>query len=541
MNFKNSNVLILEMETLEHSPACKAKIQAGPRKGQQCKFPPLENAYCGRHERNYIYEKGLTEGKNWCRFFFRGCNESVEKLNSACVSCKGKKYEGMPICKHEGCSHHTESTRFCKKHERDMYYIEEKEKNIKYCDIARGCFAICKGPNKSCDECLEQQRTKDKIRFDNRKILQNALKSVSSDKRICLDCGKEFTKYLTKNNQDSKRCSGCNTTVVNQDKKRPIRQRNFKEEMNKNKVRYYKEYINGALKREYEFLLNFEEFSTIVDKECFYCKHKIAQEINGIDRINNSKGYTKENTVPCCEMCNRIKYIYHPLFFLKKCKIIGNSTLPNKEFYKEWSQYFSDYNHNYTNYKKITIEKRNMEFHITQAQWDELTRQQCYLCGYKSIGGIGLDRVDNSVREYTIENVKPCCGSCNVMKGEFSLEEFKKKCKIIGKVWEEEKSIEIFQNIQILKNESKSLQTKAGVRKVWKALGLYYTILNKEEEQFNDFYKEVLKGKELEELCINVRQDTKENALVYLSKFLQSLKDRRKRLALKNKNTINIA
>ena len=28
---------------------------------------------------------------------------------------------------------------------------------------------------------------------------------------------------------------------------------------------------------------------------------------NGIDRIDNNKGYTKENCVPCCDICNRIK------------------------------------------------------------------------------------------------------------------------------------------------------------------------------------------------------------------------------------------
>ena len=535
MNLINSNVLILEMETLEKSPACKAKIQAGPRKGEQCQFPPMENAYCGRHERNYIYEKGLTEGKIWCRFFFRGCDEIVKKSNSACHICKGKKHEGRPMCKHEGCSHHTESGGFCKKHERDVYYNEEKEKNIKYCDIARGCFEILKNDKKSCDNCLEKQRETEKKLFDKRTILQNALKSISSQRRICVDCGKDFDKYLTNNNHDSKRCKHCNITVTNQDKKRIKRIRNFKEEMNKNKVRYYKEYINGALKREYEFLLSFEEFSELIDKECIYCNHNIFEEVNGIDRIDNLKGYTKENTVPCCEMCNRIKYIYHPLFFLEKCKIIGNTATPNTEFYNKWSQYFSEHNHNFTNYKRNTIEKRNMEFHITQEQWDILTRDPCYLCKYKSVGGIGLDRVNNSVRKYTIESVKPCCGSCNIMKGKLDLEEFKEKCKNIAKVWEE-KSTEIFQNIPILKDESKSLQTKPEVRKVWKALGLYYTILNGQEEQFNNFYKEVLKEKELEELCINVRKDTKEKALVYISKFLQNLKDRRKRLAYKNSN-----
>jgi hypothetical protein len=28
---------------------------------------------------------------------------------------------------------------------------------------------------------------------------------------------------------------------------------------------------------------------------------------NGIDRVDNSKGYTPENTVPCCKICNKIK------------------------------------------------------------------------------------------------------------------------------------------------------------------------------------------------------------------------------------------
>ena len=41
----------------------------------------------------------------------------------------------------------------------------------------------------------------------------------------------------------------------------------------------------------------------------------------------------------------------------------------------------------------------------------------------------------------------------------------------------------------------------------------------------------MLKEKELEELCIQVKKDPKEQALEYLSKFLRNLKDRRKRLA----------
>ena len=66
------------MEALEvQTPACKAIIQEGPRKGQPCQFPPLQNKYCGRHDRNRIYDEGIANGKIWCRFFFRGCDNIV--------------------------------------------------------------------------------------------------------------------------------------------------------------------------------------------------------------------------------------------------------------------------------------------------------------------------------------------------------------------------------------------------------------------------------------------------------------------------------
>lgn len=517
------HVSILEMESCK-TPVCKAIIQEGLRKGQSCQFPPDNYGYCGRHERNKVYDNGILEGKKWCRFFFRGCNNITEK-GLTCESCLKKKHEGKQLCNHEGCKHHITEGKFCKKHERDIYYIEEKEKGFKYCDIARGCFNICNDDKKSCEECLDKERIKDKERFDKRKELYNALKQVNSDKRICVDCGKDYNKFNTLNNQDSKRCSHCNENQQNQDTKR-IRERNFKNENFRNKEKYFKDYIKGSLRRDYEFTLNFEEFSELVDKECFYCHYKKDEEVNGIDRIDNIKGYTKENTVSCCEICNRIKNVYHPLFFIEKCKIIGNYTFPVKDFYTKWNTYYIQNINNYNKYKKESIEKRNMSFEINKEQWDRLLKEKCYLCNYESTGCIGLDRIDNTIRKYSIENVKPCCCSCNIMKGELNLEEFKNKCNKISEIW---KDTSFFNNIPIIEKEKKVLQTLAESRKVWKALGLYYTILNNEEKQFYDFYKEVLKENELQELCIQVKKDPKEKALEYLSKFLRNLKDRRKR------------
>lgn len=67
----------------------------------------------------------------------------------------------------------------------------------------------------------------------------------------------------------------------------------------------YKEYINNCTKREVGFKLSFEEFKSLWKRNCFYCGTEI--ETIGIDRIDNSSGYSVENIVACCWECNRMK------------------------------------------------------------------------------------------------------------------------------------------------------------------------------------------------------------------------------------------
>jgi hypothetical protein len=55
-----------------------------------------------------------------------------------------------------------------------------------------------------------------------------------------------------------------------------------------------------------------------ISKNCFYCKAEPIQKCswvgydndfvyNGIDRVDNSKGYEINNCVPCCIICNKSK------------------------------------------------------------------------------------------------------------------------------------------------------------------------------------------------------------------------------------------
>ena len=43
---------------------------------------------------------------------------------------------------------------------------------------------------------------------------------------------------------------------------------------------------------------------------------------NGIDRLDNSKGYEKENTVTCCGICNKMKLTLTLKEFIEQCSQI---------------------------------------------------------------------------------------------------------------------------------------------------------------------------------------------------------------------------
>jgi hypothetical protein len=92
-------------------------------------------------------------------------------------------------------------------------------------------------------------------------------------------------------------------------------------------------YTKSAKDRDYEFKLTSDEFRYLTKQNCFYCDlppgsvFKAARMYgpyiyNGIDRKDNLKGYTKENSVPCCGVCNTIKMDLSYEVFLKHIKKI---------------------------------------------------------------------------------------------------------------------------------------------------------------------------------------------------------------------------
>lgn len=87
--------------------------------------------------------------------------------------------------------------------------------------------------------------------------------------------------------------------------------------------RVLRNYRRHATRRGFVWGLSRETFFKLTQEPCFYCgaeksnrceiplegrrKTEASVTYNGIDRKNNSEGYTEANSVPCCATCNYAK------------------------------------------------------------------------------------------------------------------------------------------------------------------------------------------------------------------------------------------
>lgn len=123
------------------------------------------------------------------------------------------------------------------------------------------------------------------------------------------ECGRKVVAQYSNGYMKRKSCQAC---VV-----RPAyKPRALKENIDKFSTLRHR-YKKGAIDRNYEFNLNREEFEKIIQEPCYYCgSHLQSKQMynkremvhyTGIDRVDNSIGYTVKNCVACCKECNTSK------------------------------------------------------------------------------------------------------------------------------------------------------------------------------------------------------------------------------------------
>jgi len=127
---------------------------------------------------------------------------------------------------------------------------------------------------------------------------------------IC-DCGNTKTiKGSSLRNGNTTSCGCYQSQIRGLNKKKEFGEASFST--------VYYHYKRHAITRKLIFELDREYFKELSQQNCYYCGTEPANVqrskynngdymYNGIDRVNNSLGYTKENTVPCCSICNHAK------------------------------------------------------------------------------------------------------------------------------------------------------------------------------------------------------------------------------------------
>lgn len=92
-------------------------------------------------------------------------------------------------------------------------------------------------------------------------------------------------------------------------------------------------YRGGAKIRGFSFNLNEKEFIHLTSQKCFYCNSEPSNRsggkksngyyhYNGLDRIDNTKGYELDNVVTCCKNCNLAKRQLTQIEFFEMIKMI---------------------------------------------------------------------------------------------------------------------------------------------------------------------------------------------------------------------------
>lgn len=227
-------------------------------------------------------------------------------------------------------------SRLCPKCEKEITYksLVGYNKAIKDNNVCRSCSQIGnknslgKNKNKKPKEDLTN-----KI-FNNWKVLglshreeeKVKLKGIWYWNLECIYCGFKVSR-TTNYTKRSKNCPSCKPRNSRTTKNNPTTKNNStslkysKGELGLNKI--FSDYCGAAKLRNLYFDLTKEQFKNLTSSRCNYCKsppnkteiiYRAGKVFDfgsyihtGIDRLDNNKGYTLENSVPCCTLCNNAK------------------------------------------------------------------------------------------------------------------------------------------------------------------------------------------------------------------------------------------
>ena len=150
--------------------------------------------------------------------------------------------------------------------------------------------------------------TIEEIIEDNNNLNLRKFKCKCKCGNTCIRTGKVLTQAIRKNQDSNCGCIYSGNNRTNDQKEESITRCVFNS------------YKDSARRRGLLFDITFSFLKETINQECIYCgleksnkrqgqkaNKEYSLRYNGIDRKNSAEGYTEENCVPCCYICNRAK------------------------------------------------------------------------------------------------------------------------------------------------------------------------------------------------------------------------------------------
>lgn len=325
-----------------------------------CKNSPIYgDDYCLEHQ-SYKKWKNLKEQNlNVCNDWIRGCfNIIKDKDKSYCDICREKYRE-------------KEKKYLDKKRDKsyDFNFLNIKDKMCQKCNkiYKKELFK-----NNFCHICYDKQKHIEEKRNNKNPYLERyqSIKQSAKKRNINLELEKEYIlKLINKpcyfcgikpdknhplgidrlNSSKSYNidncvscCKTCNISkgILNEEQfieNIKIILKNKKVindiKINKNNTyfttatvfRTFERHLKNLIPRNLSCDFNEDYYNYLLSQPCFYCENKFNNGARGIDRINSTLSYTKNNCVSCCIICNRMKNSLSITDFYKHLKKIYNN------------------------------------------------------------------------------------------------------------------------------------------------------------------------------------------------------------------------
>lgn len=429
---KQENIKTVEGEEDDKNPneLCKGLT----KDGKKCEKALYDNTrFCKEHQELVHYTQNMLDNQKYCstgrHYVYCGTYATCENCRNTNKMYYEEKKERNKHSNHKKCLLCTEDSRkeygdYCWNHRTTYIRTEAAKQNKKVCNGGnRACIELLPHDYKheKCEKCRKKFNEYDNARYKKKQEKVDKSRE-NSENSLCIRCGEiqKLANFQIKSGELSRYCSSCRLKSCIYDKSRIRRNVKTNEKLIKSFIRNAQPH-----RRAKKWKLTMEEALDIISNPCYYCgtydekmndNGKLYSNI-GIDRVDNKKGYTTDNVVPACRLCNYMKYTYSSEKFVEYCmniwKYTGSMTKKSRSC-RPYSQY------------KYDAKKRNIPFKIDHNTFDKIIANDCFYCdGRNNSYQIGIDRIDSSLPYcIKINQLVAACRICNQMKKDYTFDTF---------------------------------------------------------------------------------------------------------------------